>query len=79
MQSQAPLAPYVGLWGRWQGTWQTRDRTLRIQPFTRLRRTDRDALLAEAAQLSAFVAPAGHDIVLDEPQAGASREWAWPS
>ncbi|WP_214416181.1 winged helix DNA-binding domain-containing protein [Sphaerisporangium fuscum] len=54
--------------GMWQGTWQIRDRTLRIQPFTKLGRTDRDALLTEAAQLCAFVAPqATCDIVLDEP------------
>ena len=54
--------------GRWQGTWQIRDQTLRIQPFTKLRPPDRDALLAEAAQLCAFVAPqAKYDIVLDKP------------
>jgi hypothetical protein len=54
--------------GMWQGTWQIRDHTLRIQPFTRLRRADRDALLAEAAELRAFVAPqAKYDIVLDKP------------
>ncbi len=51
--------------GMWQGTWQIRDQTLRIQPFTKLRRVDRDALLTEAAQLCAFVAPhAKYDIVL---------------
>jgi Winged helix DNA-binding domain len=51
--------------GMWQGTWQIRDQTLRIQPFTKLRRVDRDALLTEAAQLCAFVAPqARYDIVL---------------
>jgi hypothetical protein len=50
----------------WQGTWQIRDQTLRIQPFTRLPLADRDALLTEAAQLCAFVAPqAKYDIVLD--------------
>jgi hypothetical protein len=43
--------------GIWQGTWRIRDQALLIQPFTKLRRTDRDALLAEAAQLSAFIAP----------------------
>jgi hypothetical protein len=54
--------------GMWQGTWQIRDRSLRIQPFTRLRREDCDALLTEAAQLCAFLAPqATHDIVLDKP------------
>ncbi len=34
--------------GIWQGTWQIRDQTLHIQPFTKLRRADRNALLAEA-------------------------------
>jgi hypothetical protein len=54
--------------GRWQGTWQIRDQTLRIQPVTKLRPPDRDAMLAEAAQLCAFVAPqAKYDIVLDKP------------
>ena len=54
--------------GTWQGTWQARDQTLRIQPFTNLRGTDRDALLTEAAQLCAFIAPqAKYDIVLSEP------------
>lgn len=55
--------------GLWQGTWQIRDQALRIQPFTGLRRADRDALMAEAAQLCAFIAPgAEYGIVLDEPQ-----------
>lgn len=55
--------------GLWQGTWQIRDQALRIQPFTGLRRADRDALVAEAAQLCAFIAPgAEYGIVLDEPQ-----------
>jgi hypothetical protein len=54
--------------GVWQGTWQIRDRALRIQPFTTLPRADRDALLAEAAQLCAFVAPqAKYEIVLNPP------------
>lgn len=54
--------------GIWQGTWQIQDQSLRIQPFTKLRPADRDALLTEAAQLSAFVAPrAKHDIILEEP------------
>ncbi|HXT93768.1 MAG TPA: winged helix DNA-binding domain-containing protein [Trebonia sp.] len=54
--------------GTWQGTWQIRDRTLRIQPFTSLRGADQDALLTEAAQLCAFIAPqVKHDIVLSEP------------
>ncbi|GLY72718.1 hypothetical protein [Actinoallomurus iriomotensis] len=42
---------------------------MRVKPFTKLRRTDRDALLAEAVRRCAFVAPqATYDIVLDEPQ-----------
>jgi hypothetical protein len=54
--------------GHWQGDWQIRDRTLRIRPFVRLRHADRDALLAEAAQLRAFAAPqATDDIILEEP------------
>jgi len=53
--------------GIWQGTWQIRNHTLRIQPFTKLRRADRDALLTEAAQLCAFVHPqAKWDMILDE-------------
>ena len=55
--------------GWWQGTWQIQGRTLRIQPFTRLRRSDRDALLAEARRLSDFLAPPGYDIVLDKAEA----------
>ena len=54
--------------GLWQGTWQIRDQTLRIQPFIKLRPADRDALLTEAAQLCAFVVPhAKHDIILEKP------------
>jgi hypothetical protein len=54
--------------GMWQGTWQIRDQSLRIQPFTKLRPADRAALLTEAAQLRAFVAPhAKHDIILEKP------------
>jgi hypothetical protein len=54
--------------GIWQGTWQVRGQTLRIQPFTALRSADRDALLTEAAQLCAFIAPqVEYDIVLGEP------------
>lgn len=52
--------------GMWQGTWQIGDQTLRIEPFSRLRRADRDALWAEAMRLSAFIAPkARYDLVLD--------------
>jgi Winged helix DNA-binding domain len=54
--------------GRWQGTWQFRDQKLRIQPFVALRAADRDALLAEAAGLCAFIAPATvPDVVFDNP------------
>jgi hypothetical protein len=54
--------------GMWQGTWQIRGQALRIQPFTKLRRADRDALLAEAAQLLAFAVPqATYDIILGKP------------
>jgi hypothetical protein len=70
-----PLPPGSGatagtflLDGIWQGTWQIRDQTLHIQPFTTLHHADREALLAEAAQLCAFLAPqAKHDIVFGEP------------
>ena len=56
--------------GMWQGTWQIWNQTLRIRPFTKLHHKDRDALLAESAQLCAFVAPhAGYTIDLGKPQA----------
>ena len=52
--------------GIWQGTWEIRNQTLRIQPFTELRREDHDALQTEAAQLCAFAAPeAKHGKILD--------------
>jgi hypothetical protein len=35
--------------GMWQGIRQIRARTFRVQPFTKVRHPDRDALLAEAA------------------------------
>ena len=50
--------------GVWRGTWQSRGGTLRIEPFTELRATDSDALLAEAERLSAF---------LDRPQVELMR------
>jgi len=54
--------------GMWHGTWQIRDGTLRIQPFSKLRPAARDALLTEAARLGAFVAPhAKHDVILEKP------------
>jgi DNA glycosylase AlkZ-like len=54
--------------GIWQGTWQIRDQTLHIKPFTKLRRADHNALLAEAVQLCAFLAPrAKYHIVLGKP------------
>ena len=65
--------------GMWQGTWQIRDQTLRIQPFTKLRPADRDALLTEAAQLCAFVAPhAKHDIILEKPASRDQRRGSSP-
>jgi hypothetical protein len=52
--------------GMWQGTWQIRDRTLRLAPFSTLVPADRDALLTEAARLCAFVAPqTTYDLVVD--------------
>ncbi len=61
--------------GMWQGTWQLQDHRLRIQPFTELRRADRQALLAEAAQLCAFITgQADCDIILSKPQTGRSFE-----
>jgi hypothetical protein len=54
--------------GMWQGTWQICDQILRNLPFTKLRRADREALLTEAAQVGAFVAPqAKYDIVYNKP------------
>jgi Winged helix DNA-binding domain len=54
--------------GLWQGSWQLRDQELRIRPFVELRPADRDALLAEAAGLCAFIAPAlAPDVILDNP------------
>jgi hypothetical protein len=54
--------------GRWHGTWQLRDQKLRIQPFASLPAADRDALLAEAAELREFIAPqTTPDIVVDYP------------
>ena len=54
--------------GTWHGTWHIRDHTLHIQPFTKLPNADREALLAEAAQLSAFIAPhTTLDIVVNKP------------
>jgi hypothetical protein len=53
--------------GMWQGTWQVRGGKLRLQPFTKLRRADRDALLTEAAPLCAFAARQPCDIILGEP------------
>jgi hypothetical protein len=54
--------------GLWQGSWQLRDQKLRIRPFVELRQEDGDALLAEAAGLCAFIAPAtATDVILDNP------------
>ena len=43
--------------GVWRGTWRVDKQTLRIEPFTRLRPADQDALLAEATRLCAFLTP----------------------
>jgi hypothetical protein len=52
--------------GMWQGTWRVRDGVLRLRPFTRLATADRDALLAEAVRLSAFLAPSSPpEVALD--------------
>jgi Winged helix DNA-binding domain len=54
--------------GTWQGTWQVRDQALRIEPFTKLPPADHDALLTEATQLCAFIAPqTTYELILDEP------------
>ncbi|HEY2063547.1 MAG TPA: crosslink repair DNA glycosylase YcaQ family protein, partial [Amycolatopsis sp.] len=53
--------------GLWQGTWQIRGGKLCLQPFTKLRRADRDALLTEAAQLCAFAGKQAGDIILGAP------------
>ncbi len=54
--------------GLWLGSWQLRDQQLRIRPFVSLRPADRDALLAEAAGLCAFIAPAtAPDVIIDDP------------
>jgi hypothetical protein len=51
--------------GVWSGTWQLRDRTLHIEPFSPARTADRDALLAEAAALCAAITPHGRcEVVL---------------
>jgi hypothetical protein len=74
-QRPVPLPPGNGATGGtflidgwWQGNWQLRDQRLRIRPFVELRPADRDALLAEAAGLCAFIAPAtAPDLILDNP------------
>jgi hypothetical protein len=54
--------------GLWQGTWRVTDGALHIEPFVKLRTGDRDALLAEAAGLSGFLAPSiQRDPVMIEP------------
>ena len=51
--------------GMWQGTWRVRDGSLRIAPFTRLRRADPDALMSEATRLCAFIGRPEHDVTLE--------------
>jgi DNA glycosylase AlkZ-like len=54
--------------GTWQGTWEIRRHALQITPFTQLRPADRDALLAEADGLHAFVEPhVRREVVVREP------------
>ncbi len=54
--------------GMWQGTWEIRDQALQISPFTELDRAGRDALLAEAEGLYAFVQPeVRHEVVFRKP------------
>jgi len=60
--------------GMWQGTWQVRDQVLHIRPFIELRPADRDALLAEAGQLCAFLAaPAGNGAASAPPSPLGTR------
>ena len=60
--------------GLWQGTWQLHDQKLRIRPFASLRTVDREALLAEAAELCAFIAPqTAPDIVVEHPLGSPAR------
>ena len=74
-QRPVPLPPGNGATGGtflidgwWQGNWQLRNQKLRIRPFVELRPAGRDALLAEAAGLCAFIAPATEtDVILDHP------------
>ncbi len=74
-QRPVPLPPGNGATGGtflidgwWQGDWQLRNQKLRIRPFVELRPAGRDALLAEAAGLCAFIAPATEtDVILDHP------------
>ena len=74
-QRPVPLPPGNGatggtflIDGQWQGNWQLRDRELRIRPFVSLRAADRDAALAEAAGLCAFIAPTTTaKVILENP------------
>jgi hypothetical protein len=43
--------------GMWQGTWEIRDRTLHVEPFTALSSADREALSSEAIRLRDAIAP----------------------
>jgi hypothetical protein len=57
--------------GMWQGTWQVRDGRLGVTPFTRPAAADRDALLAEAGRLAAFLDPAAPaEVTVREATAG---------
>jgi hypothetical protein len=51
--------------GQWQGTWQVRNHTMRVEPFGRLPKADRDAIIEEATGLCAFLdADASYEVVL---------------
>jgi hypothetical protein len=60
--------PRVRAQAQIRGQARIRGQALIIEPFTGLRRADRDAVLAEAARLCEFLAPeARYDIVVEKP------------
>jgi hypothetical protein len=72
-----PLPPGTGattgtflIDGMWRGTWQIRDRAVRLEPFAELSRADRDALETEAERLAAFLGLGGS---VDGPASDAAR------
>ena len=68
--------------GWWQGTWQVRDRSLHLEPFTPLRPADADALRLEAERLCAFLDPqGGYEVVgalIRAPRRGRGLTRWWP-